>query len=95
MQTGKTGAEAQAEALSSLCSREPKQLLVKQAVSGKRLLHHLYQQFCISGLIPLPTASDDVQRLHALFSVATQHGLANIIVDYVFEVCLDAALTSE
>lgn len=90
----RSGETLQIEALSSLASKEPKQLLIKQSNTGKRLLHHIYQQFCTSGLIPVPQAEDDVHRLHALFDVALQHGLASVIIDYVLEVCSDPTLTS-
>ena len=90
----KTGDAARAEALSSLASRNPKDLLIVQGTTGKRLLHHVYQQCCISGLIAVPRAEDDVQRLHALFDLAQQHGLASVVVDYILEVCSDETLTS-
>lgn len=90
----KTDSSAQVEALGALASKDPKQLLVKQAHTGKRLLHHIYQQCCTSGLIPVPRAEDDVQRLHALFDLALQHGLAAVAVDYILEVCADQTLTS-
>lgn len=90
----KTNDAARAEALNSLASREPKELLIIQSTTGKRLLHHIYQQCCTSGLIAVPRAEDDIQRLHALFDIAQQHGLASVIVDYILEVCSDETLTS-
>ena len=90
----KTGDAARIEALGSLANRDPKELLVVQGTTGKRLLHHIYQQCCISGLIAVPRAEDDIQRLHALFDLAQQHGLASVIVDYILEVCSDETLTS-
>lgn len=89
----KSEASSRLEALSSLASKDPKHLLAIQA-TGKRLLHHTYQQCCTSGLIATPTAADDVQRLHALFDIAIQHGMTSLLVDYILEVCSDAALTS-
>ena len=90
----KPGVAARAEALSSLANRDPKELLMIQSTTGKRLLHHIYQQCCISGLISIPKAEDDVQRLHALFDLAQQYGLASVIVDYILDVCSDETLTS-
>lgn len=82
------------EALSAMAGKEPKHLLIKQSNTGKRLMHHLYQQCCTSGLIPVPTAADDVQRLHALFDLCQRHALGAVIVDYILDVCLDPSLTS-
>ncbi len=89
-----TEGAARIDALNSLANRDPKELLVVQGTTGKRLLHHIYQQCCTSGLIAVPRAEDDVQRLHALFDVAQQHGLASVIVDYILEVCSDKTMTS-
>lgn len=71
-------------ALDALADTSPREYLRRSG--GRSLLHILYAQCESAGLIAGQGDADDVARLHALFSVATAHGM-NLAVDYITEVC--------
>lgn len=60
---------------------------------GSRLVQLLFEQTLQEGLTNTD-AQGDVECLHALFDVAVSHGLGNVVLDYVVEVCSDPFLTS-
>ena len=83
----------QAAALQRLASVSP-QDLVKVTASGHRLLYDLFVECAQARLCHAAGASDDLQRLHAVFTVALNNGLGSLIHDYVVEVCSDSSFTS-
>lgn len=83
-----------AAALDALAGSRPGDWLTQRSESGSRLLHTLHEQCSAAGLTPQSVAQDDVATLHALFDVALEQGLGELLVDYVVEVCSDPFLTS-
>jgi hypothetical protein len=68
----------------------PRQLLEKNS-QGKRQLVGLFQECRAGGLLRAGATGadydlDDIRRLHALFDVFLDNGLASLVVDFVSEV---------
>ena len=72
------------KAFDALTSTRARAFLIRKP-SGQTVLRELYDQLAGVELVPA-TCTDDIARLHSLFDVALDHGLAAIITDYVTEV---------
>lgn len=79
-------------ALQALCFTNPKAYLDK-VPSGCTHLRHLHTLCAAEGLAP-STKVDDIGCLFSLFDIAINHGLTNIVTEYIREVCSDTSLTS-
>lgn len=85
--------EARGHVLQRLARAEPASLL-RPDRNGARTLGNVYIDCCNVGLTHDTAAATDTERLQALFTVATDHGLAHFVTDYLAEVCLNESITS-
>lgn len=66
--------------------------LLRVEENGQRRFKNLYDEAFKAGL-PLQPATEDEDKLHALFTYMADNDVGTFVQDYVRIVCLDSSLT--